>query len=373
MHPETLAVHAGRLPDSATGAVVPPLILSTTFEHEPAGATPRGFMYARTNNPNRQALETALAAIEGGEAALAFASGQAASWAVFQALAPGDHVVAARDAYYGTGVLLREVMARWGLEVSFTDLSDLAAARRSLTPRTRLIWAETPSNPTLTVSDIGALATLAHEAGALLAVDNTWATPILQRPLELGADVVMHATTKYFGGHSDVTGGALILPRRDALYDRLLMVQRDGGGVPAPFDCWLIHRGIRTLPLRVEAHASNAEKVAAFLAGHPRVSRVHYPGLPTDPGHAVARRQMRRFGGMLSIRVKGGREAALAVLTRVKLFTCATSLGAVESLIEHRESVEAPGSGSPPDLLRLSIGLEHHEDLIADLDQALNG
>jgi len=370
-HIETLAVHAGHEPDPATGAVSPPIHLSTTFARDASGALPQGYLYARSDTPNRHALEAALAPLEGGAVALAFASGMAAASAVFQALAAGDHVIAPADAYYGTAKVLREVFARWGLATSFVDMTDPAAVEAALTPRTRLIWIETPSNPTLAVTDIAGIAALAHRAGAMCACDNTWATPLLQRPLELGADLVMHATTKYLAGHSDVTGGALVLRETGELAERLRVIQTVAGAVPSPFDCWLVHRGIRTLPWRMRGHCDNAERVARFLAGHPRVEAVHYPGLPGDRGHEVARRQMTRFGGMVSFQVGGGAEAALAVVSRVRLFTRATSLGGPESLIEHRASVEGPESRTPPGLLRLSIGLEHPDDLVEDLGQAL--
>jgi cystathionine gamma-synthase len=371
MRIETLAVHAGHAPDPATGAVSPPIYLSTTFAREPDGSLHQGFLYSRTDNPARRGLETALAQLEGGAAALAFASGMAATAALFQTLAPGDHVVAPSDAYYATGKLLREVMHSWGLASSFVDMTDLDAVARAVTSRTRLIWIETPSNPVLAVSDIAAVAGIARAAGARLACDNTWATPLLQRPLELGADLVMHSTTKYLGGHSDVTGGALVLAREDELLARLRAVQTLAGGVPSPFDCWLVHRGIRTLPYRMRGHCDNAEAVARYLAADPRVEAVHYPGLEADPGHRVARRQMGRFGGMVSFEARGGAASALLVVSRVRLFTRATSLGGSESLIEHRASVEGPESRTPPGLLRLSIGLEHPDDLIEDLDRAL--
>jgi len=370
-HIETLAVHAGHAADPATGAVSPPIYLSTTFARHPDGSLPQAFLYARSDNPTRHALEDALAPLEGGAVALAFASGMAATTAVFQALAAGDHVIAPTDAYYGTAKVLREVFARWGLAATFVDLTDPAAVERALTSKTRLIWIETPSNPTLAVTDIARVAAIARGAGALCVCDNTWATPLLQRPLELGAHAVMHATTKYLAGHSDVTGGALVLREAGELADRLRVIQTVGGAIPSPFDCWLVHRGIRTLPWRMRGHCDNAERVAAFLAGHPAVDAVHYPGLSGDPGHAVARRQMARFGGMVSFQVKGGAEAALRVASRVRLFTRATSLGGPESLIEHRASVEGPESRTPPGLLRLSVGLEHADDLVEDLGQAL--
>jgi cystathionine gamma-synthase len=368
---ETLAVHAGHAPDPTTGAVSPPIHLSTTFARAADGSLRDGFLYARNDNPDRRGLETALAQLEGGAVALAFASGMGATAALLQALRPGDHVVAPADAYYATGKLLREVLGPWGLESSFVDMADAEAVSKAINPRTRLVWVETPSNPVLSVTDIALVARLARDAGALTACDNTWATPLLQRPLELGADVVMHATTKYLGGHGDVTGGALILKEDGELAGRLRAVQTLAGAVPSPFDCWLVHRGIRTLPYRMRAHCDNAERVAAFLAGHRRVEVVHYPGLPDDPGHPVARRQMARFGGMVTFEVRGGAEPALAVVSRVRLFTAATSLGGTESLVEHRASVEGPESRTPKGLLRLSIGLEHPDDLIEDLDQAL--
>jgi cystathionine gamma-synthase len=371
MRLETLLVHAGHSPDPATGAVSPPIHLSTNFAREPDGSLPHGFLYARSENPNRMALERALAPLEGGAVAFAFASGMAATTAVFQSLQAGDHVIAPNDAYYGTGKVLREVFGRWGLASSFVDMTDPAAVERAVTPRTRLVWIETPSNPALAVTDIAAVCRAAHAAGALAVCDNTWATPLLQQPLRLGADVVMHATTKYLAGHGDVTGGALVLREDGDLAARLRVVQTVGGAVPSPFDCWLVHRGMRTLAYRVRGHCDNAERVAGFLKGHPAVEMVHYPGLADDPGHAVASRQMRRYGGMVSVRIRGGAGPALGVVSRVRLFTRATSLGGPESLIEHRASSEGPGSTTPPGLLRMSVGLEHPDDLIEDLDRAL--
>jgi cystathionine gamma-synthase len=369
---ETLAIHAGRAPDPATGAVAPSPILSTTFARDEHGEYPHGHIYTRASNPGRAALEVLLAALEGGAAAAAFGSGSAASLAVFQSLSPGDHVIAPDDVYHGTRTQLRELLARWGLIHSLVDLTDLDAVRAAITPATRLIWAETPSNPLLKISDIAGLATIADAAGAALVVDSTFATPVIQQPLALGADLVMHSTTKYLGGHSDVLGGAVIT--RDAdhpLFARVRDLQAKGGSVPSPFDCWLLQRSIATLPLRVRAQSANAQAIANFLASHPQVDAVHYPGLPGHAGHALACRQMRGFGAMLSFQVQGGREAALAVTSRVAVFTRATSLGGVESLIEHRASVEGPHSTTPQNLLRVSVGLEHVDDLIADLEQAL--
>jgi len=369
---ETLAVHAAADPDPATGAVAPPIQLATTFERAPDGSFPSGYSYIRDGNPNRRALEQALAQVEGGASAVAFASGMAATMAVFQTLAPGDHVVAPLDAYFGTAKLLREHLIPWGLHVSFVEMTDLAAVAAALRPTTRLVWTETPSNPTISVTDLAAVGALAHGAGALVACDNTWATPFLQRPLALGYDLVVHSTTKYLSGHADVMGGVVVTREAGALAERLRSVQTNGGAVPSPFDSWLVLRGIRTLPYRMRGHCANAAAVAAFLAGHPRVERVHYPGLPTDPGYAIASRQMDAPGGMLSVVVKGGRAEAFDLAARLRLFTRATSLGGPESLIEHRASVEGPATRAPEGLLRLSIGLEHPEDLVADLAQALD-
>jgi cystathionine gamma-synthase len=371
LHFDTLAVHAGPDPDAATGAVTPPIHLSTTFERDPDGGYPRGFMYGRYANPNRDALEACLARLEGAAACLAFGSGQAASTAVLQALAPGDHVVAPEDAYFGTGKLLREVMGPWGLQTSFVDMTDLRAVEAALRPNTRLVWMESPSNPLLKITDFAATAELAHRAGALAACDNTWATPVLSRPVEQGVDIVVHATTKYLGGHSDVLGGAVCLASEGPLLERLRLLQGSTGAIPSPFDCWLVLRGVKTLALRVRRQSDSALAVARFLAGHPAVEAVHYPGLPDHPGHAIAARQMSGFGGMLSVQVRGGQAEAMAVVARCRLFTRATSLGGVESLIEHRKSNEAPESATPDNLLRVSIGVEHPDDLVADLDQAL--
>lgn len=373
MHIETLAVHAGRKVDPATGAVMTPIHLSTTFERRPDGGYTDGFVYIREGNPNRRALEEALCTLEGGQAAAAFASGQAATLAVLQALATGDHVLIPADTYFGTRELATHILAPWGLQATAVDMTDLDQVAAALRPNTRLIWVETPSNPQLKITDIAAVAAIAHRAGARCVVDNTWPSPILQKPLSLGADLAMHASTKYLGGHSDLLGGALVAATEDDFFARIRVIQNIGGAVPSPFDCWLLLRSLSTLPYRMAAHCDHAQRVAAFLAEHPRVAAVHYPGLPSHPGHAVAARQMRGFGGMLSIQVAGGMAQAMAVAAGVKLFTRATSLGGVESLIEHRASVEGPDSPTPVNLLRISVGLEHPDDLIADLDQALAG
>ena len=373
MRIETLAVHAGHGVDPASGAVTPPIHLSSTFERDPDGGYRAGHIYTRTSNPNRTAVEEALAQLEGGAVAIAFSSGSAATQAVFQALAPGDHVLAPNDAYYGTLRQLREIFAPWGLEVDVVDMANLDAVERALRPNTRLVWVETPSNPLVRVVDIARLAELAHSVGARCAVDNTWATPVLQLPLREGADLVMHSTTKYLGGHSDLLGGALVARVDDELTQRLLNIQKVGGAVPSPFDCWLLLRGIRTLPWRMRAHCENASLVATFLSTHPKVEIVHYPGLASHSGHEIARRQMNDFGGMLSVQVRGGREAALELTRRLSLFTRATSLGGTESLIEHRASVEGAVTLAPENLLRVSVGLEHPDDLIEDLERALAG
>src|SRR5438477_5915830 len=367
---ETLAVHAGQRVDPATGAVSPPIHLSTTFERDIAGTYSRGFMYTRNNNPNRQALEEGVAVLEGGQTAAAFASGTGTTMSIFQALNPGDHVLAHVDAYYGTTRLLREIFVRWGLQADFIDMSDLSAVKQALRPNTKLAWMETPSNPLLKIVDLAAISKIVHDAGALCVCDNTWA-PILQRPFDLGADFILHSTTKYFGGHCDVLGGIIVAKKENDLFQRIRNIQYEGGAVPSPFDCWLILRGMRTLPWRMRAHSENAMRVADFLFRHPKVSRVYYPGLKSHPGHEIAAKQMSMFGGMLSLEVKDGRDAAMAVAAKTKIFTRATSLGGVESLIEHRASIEGAGTTSPEGLLRLSIGLENADDLIEDFDEAL--
>src|SRR6266446_6683271 len=379
MRLETLAVHAGQAIDPATGAVSMPIHLSTTFERDVEGSYSRGFMYTRNDNPNRQALERGVSAIEGGEAAAAFGSGMAAAMGLLAALSPGDHVLAHVDAYYGTSRLLRDLFLRWGLEADFVDMSNLDNVKRAIRPKTKLAWMETPSNPLLKIVDLAAVAKIVRAAGAVSVCDNTWA-PIIQRPFDLGVDLILHSTTKYFGGHCDVAGGMVVAKIDNEFFKRVRNVQYAGGAVPSPFDCWLILRGMRTLPWRMRAHSENAAKVADALSHHRQVERVHYPGLPSHPGHEIARKQMSTdstalqggsFGGMLSFEVKGGRDAAMSVAAKTKIFIRATSLGGVESLIEHRASIEGAGTTSPEGLLRLSIGLENADDLIEDLEQAL--
>lgn len=373
MRIETIAVHVGRRIDPATAAIAQPIHLSTTFQRDEDGEYRRGFSYGREDNPNRRALEQCLAALEGGRQAIAFSSGLAAVAAVFQALEPGDHVLAPDDVYYGVRKLAAEVFAKWNLAVEYVDMSDTAAVRAAVTPRTRLLWLETPSNPLLKITDLAAVAEVARKANAMTVCDSTFASPVLQQPLDCGIDAVMHSTTKYLGGHSDVTGGALIARHESYLMERV-RTSRNLGAAPSPFDCWLLLRGIETLPWRVRAASEHAAALARFLSAHPAVERVYYPGLAEHPGHDIAARQMRGgFGGMLSFLLKEGRAKAIDVTTRTHLFTRATSLGGTHSLIEHRASVEGPSSRTPQNLLRISTGLEHPDDLIADLDRALSG
>ncbi|WP_374603160.1 PLP-dependent aspartate aminotransferase family protein [Arenimonas sp.] len=368
---ETLAVHAGGEPDESTGAVSPPIHMATTFRHGPAGERQAGFEYQREANPTQDRLETALAAMEGGQAALCFGSGMAAMAAALESLPAGAHVLIPSDCYTGLRVLGAEFLPQRGITTTAVDMSDLGAVRAALRPETRMIWAETPSNPRLCVADIAALAGLAHGNDALLACDNTFATPVLQRPLALGADLVMHSTTKYIGGHSDVMGGALAFARRDAFHDAVFHRRHLTGGILAPFSAWLILRGLRSLPARMAWHCRNAATLAQFLAGHEAVEAVHYPGLATHPGHDVAAKQMSDFGGMLSLRIKGGRDAALRVAGALELAINATSLGGPETLVEHRASIEGANAISPDNLLRVSVGLEHPDDLLADFGRAL--
>jgi cystathionine gamma-synthase len=376
---ETLAIHAGQEPDPLTGAVVPPIYQVSTYKQDGVGGLRGGYEYSRTANPTRRALEDCLRALEGGAAALAFASGMAATDCVLRAVCrPGDRVLIPHDAYGGTFRLFDQVLAGWGVSYQPADLSDLAAVRHALAgPPVRLVWAETPTNPLLAVADIAALAALARDHGALLAVDNTFASPYLQQPLALGADIVVHSSTKYLGGHSDVLGGAVVTAD-PALGEQLAFLQNATGAVAGPFDAWLTLRGIRTLAARMDRHGASAQRVAQLLAGHPAVSRVYYPGLPGHPGHEIAAKQMRGFGGMVSFTVRGGPDEAVAVCGRTRLFTLAESLGGVESLIEHparmtHSSVAGSALEVPPDLIRLSVGLETTEDLLEDLRTALAG
>jgi cystathionine gamma-synthase len=369
---ETLAVHAGRHNDPATGAVAQPIYLTSTYERDVDGGYPRGFEYSRENNPNRKALEQCLTALEGGEESLAFASGLAAVTACIHAMEPGDHVLASDDVYYGMRMVAGKVFAKWPVETTFVNMRDLDAVRAAIRPgSTRLIWLETPSNPLMKVIDLAAIAEISRAAKAVCVCDNTFATPVLQRPLEQGMDMVMHSTTKYINGHSDVVGGALVTKHGNYVFERARIFQQTGGAVPSPFDCWLTMRGIETLPYRVRAQSANALALARFLEGHPGVETVHYPGLESHPGHELAKRQMAAFGGMLSVQVRGGKPEAMAVAARMRLFIRATSLGGTHSQVEHRASVEGRNTKTPQNLLRVSVGLEHIDDLIADFGGAL--
>ena len=374
---ETLAIHAGQEPDPLTGAVVPPIYQVSTFKQDGVGGLRGGYEYSRSANPTRTALEQCLAALEGGPAALAFASGLAAEDCLIRAVcSPGDHVLIPDDAYGGTYRLFARVLAGWGLSHDVVAMSDLAAVRERLAARpVKLIWIETPTNPLLSIADIRALAQAAREAGAMLVVDNTFASPYLQQPLALGADAVVHSTTKYLGGHSDVIGGAVVVADPE-LAERLAFTRNATGGVPGPFDAWLTLRGIKTLPVRMDRHCRNAMRIAQMLAEHPAVAEVFYPGLPTHRGHKTAQEQMRDFGGMVSFRLLAGEEAAVRTCGRTRLFTLAESLGGVESLIEHpARMTHASVAGSvlevPSDLIRLSVGIEDSDDLLEDLRQAL--
>jgi cystathionine gamma-synthase len=374
---ETRAIHAGQQPDPRTGAVIVPIYQTSTYAQDGVGGTREGdYEYSRTANPTRSALEEALASLEGGRHALAFASGMAASDVVLRStLRPGDHLVLGNDAYGGTFRLIDKVLSLWGVEHTVADLADLDEVRAAIRPETKLIWCESPTNPMLGIADIAALAGVAHDAGARLVVDNTFATPYLQNPLSLGADIVLHSTTKYLGGHSDVVGGAIVT-NEDELREQFFYLRNAAGAVPGPFDAWLTLRGIKTLALRMERHSDNAELVVQALVKHPKVAKVYYPGLPEHPGHETAAKQMRRFGGMVSFSHADGEQAALEVASRTKLFILAESLGGIESLIEHPgKMTHASTAGStlqvPADLLRLSVGIEDGRDLVADLLTAL--
>ncbi|MFF4358533.1 cystathionine gamma-synthase [Streptomyces sp. NPDC001604] len=375
-HFETLAIHAGNTADPLTGAVVPPIYQVSTYKQDGVGGLRGGYEYSRSANPTRTALEENLAALEGGRRGLAFASGLAAEDCLLRTLlSPGDHVVIPNDAYGGTFRLFAKVVARWGVEWSVADTSDPSSVRAAITPKTKVVWVETPSNPLLGITDIAAVAQIARDTGAKLVVDNTFATPYLQQPLALGADVVVHSLTKYMGGHSDVVGGALVVAD-EALGEELAYHQNAMGAVAGPFDSWLVLRGAKTLSVRMDRHSENAGKVADMLTRHARVTRVLYPGLPDHPGHEVAAKQMRSFGGMVSFRVEGGEEAAVEVCNRAKVFTLGESLGGVESLIEHpgrmtHASVAGSALEVPADLVRLSVGIENVDDLLEDLQQAL--
>jgi len=371
-HFSTQAIKSTENPFKEARPVSMPLYLSTTYERNSDGSYNHGFLYSRADNPNRKVLENSIALLEKGAVAYCFASGMAAVNAILQSLRPGDHLLLPDDVYFNIYALVREVFAPWQLEVSLVDMSDLEAVQAALLPNTRLVWLETPSNPQLKVTDLAAVVALAQKHGCLVAVDNTWPTPVLTRPLKMGADIVIHSTTKYFGGHSDVLGGAVVLREAGGLAEQIGRIQSLSGAVPAPFDCWLISRGIQTLALRVQAQSRAAHQLAIFLEQHPAIEQVNYPGLESHPQYLIAQKQMSAgFGAMLSVLVKGDTAQALAVSNRLQVFTRATSLGGVESLVEHRKSVEGEDSPTPGNLLRLSVGLEDIRDLIADWEQAL--
>src|SRR5689334_3392946 len=376
LSPETLIAQALGEIDPVSGALAPPISLSTNFEQAADGSYHQGRVYSRADNPTYEQAERMLAMLEGAAGGcILLASGMAAATAVFQSLIPGDHVVVSRMLYWGVRKWLAEFGMSWGLDVEFVDTSDLESVKAAIRPgTTRLVWLETPANPTWDVTDLRAVSDLAHAAGARVAVDNTVPTPVLTRPIEYGADLVVHSATKYLNGHSDVVAGAVLSARNDPFWQRIRSWRRTGGAVPGPFEAWLLVRGMRTLFLRVQRASDSALAIARHFEKHPALSAVLYPGLPSHPGHAIAARQMTGgFGGMLSVRVAGGIEAAKSVLAKVKVFKRATSLGGVESLIEHRSSMEGPSSPVPDDLLRLSVGIESPADLLADLEAALRG
>ena len=368
---ETLAVHAGREIDPSTKAVCPPINLSTTFERDEDGSYPEGYIYRRNNNPNRESLELCISKLENGVDAAAFSSGSAAAMSIFQSLNPGDHIIAPEDVYHGTAHQLKTLMKRWDIDTTFVDMTDTEKVERAIENDTKLIWIETPSNPLLKITDMKDISAIAHENDAISVCDNTWSTSIIQRPFNFDVDIVLYSTTKYFGGHSDALGGAIVTKQKDDFFENIREYQIHGGSTPSPFDCWLIMRGIRTLPYRIKGHSKNAMKIARFLEDHDEVEKVHYPGLRSHPNHKIAKKQMSMFGGMLSFQVKGDRDKAFEVAANVEVFTRATSLGSVESLIEHRSSIEGEESTTPENLLRLSVGLENSDDLIDDLDNAL--
>jgi cystathionine gamma-synthase len=368
---ETIAIHSGNKIDTGNKAVIQPISLSTTFERGPEGDYPGGYIYTRADNPNRSSLEQVLFQLEGGVDACAFSSGNAAGGAIFQALKPGSHIIAPADMYHGLRNQINEVFQ--GIhEVTYVDMTDAAAVENAVKPSTKLLWLETPSNPLLKVSDIVVLVAIARKNNMIVACDNTFATPLFQRPLELGCDIVMHSTTKYLGGHSDVLGGALISKEKSDFWKRVRSIQELSGAVPSPMDCYLTVRGIKTFPYRMRAHAANAERLAVYLEQHPKVEQVFYPGLKSHQQYEIAKSQMLGWGGMLSFLVKGGANEALKVANNVKIFTQATSLGGVESLLEHRASIEGPDTKTPQNLLRVSVGIENADDLIMDLEQALS-
>ncbi|SMD00899.1 trans-sulfuration enzyme family protein [Pedobacter nyackensis] len=370
MRAETLAIHAGNLYNISTQDVTPPINLSTTFLRNAEGGYSGGHMYSRVSNPNRSALENIISELEKGAEACALSSGNTAGMTVFQALKPGSHILAPDDMYWGFKKQLQTIFADT-LEIDFIDMTDVEGIKKHIKTNTVMIWTETPSNPLLKITDIAAIAEISKANGLVLACDSTFASPCLQNPILLGADLVMHSSTKYIGGHSDVLGGILVTAEKNELWEKIRNIQQIGGAVPSPFDCFLLIRSIKTLAYRMRGHCENGMALALYLEKHPAVETVYYPGLPGHPGHETAKKQMSSFGGMLSILVKGDAEEARKVVNKVKLFAQATSLGGVESLIEHRASVEGPDTKTPQNLIRISVGLEHIDDLIDDFEQAL--
>lgn len=368
---ETIAIHAGNHADGSSKAVIQPITLSTTFTREADGSFPAGYIYSRSSNPNRTSLENVLAKLEGGADAAAFSSGNAAGMSVFQTLKPGTHIICPDDMYHGLRNQIKTLFAGI-LEFDFIDLNDNSVLTSLIKPNTGLIWVETPSNPLLKITDIKKIVEIARKHKIKVACDNTFATPIGQQPLALGADLVMHSSTKYFGGHSDLMGGALITTEKNEWWTKIRQVQEMGGAIPSPMDCYFLTRSIKTLPYRIKGHVTNAQLLAEYLENHPKIEKVMYPGLPSHPQHKIAKEQMLNFGGMLSFCVKGGSDEARKVINKLNIFTQATSLGGVETLIEHRASVEGPDTKTPHNLLRVSVGLEHIDDLIADMSQALS-
>jgi cystathionine gamma-synthase len=370
---ETKAIHAGELKDETFGTVAMPIILTTTFERDTEGGFPEGRdVYSRASNPNRRALEQKLAVLENAEEAIAISSGQAATMSVFHSLEPKAHVIIPDDIYYGTRVLLENMYKRWGLTYSAIDMTNINTIKKAITNKTKLIWIESPSNPSLKVTDIQAVVKLASEKGITTACDNTWATPFFTKPLDMGVDIVMHSTTKYFSGHSDIIGGCIMVKNVGEISTRIREFQTLGGAIPSPFDCWLLYRSLSTFPMRMKMHAENAQKLAEYFDTHPKIEKVNYPGLKNNAFHKVSKKQMKSgFSGMMSILVKGGAAETLKLAGSLKIVKHATSLGGVETLVDHRQSAEGVHSVSPPNLLRISVGIENIEDLIGDFEQAL--
>ena len=372
MRIETKAIHAGMEIANPTKDIVPPISTSTIYEIDPEGRNEDDLHYTRLGNPNRLQLEHLLTELEEGEAAAAFASGVAAATAVFQALNPGDHILVPEDVYAGNRKLVNKVMVRWGLEVDFIPMTDVEVIEDSIRSNTRLIWIESPSNPMMRITDIEAVSELAHSKNILVCVDNTWPSPMNQQPLNLGADLVLHSTTKYLGGHSDILGGAIVSKHNGRIFQRIQEIQKLTGGVPSPRDCWLLCRSIRSLPYRMRGHNENAGHLARFLQNHSKIEKVFYPGLATHAGHEIAEKQMSGFGGMISFLIAGDKEEAIKIVGRSRLISRATSLGGIESTWEHRRSSEGEGSITPENLIRISVGLEHPDDLMEDLESALS-